>query len=155
MTHGWRATGEFSAVTGGWEPATFLCRAASGKQKGLLRGGGKGKPEQKDLRGSHWPVPVAPGGWHPVREGKEGRRPPAPRRRRVPQAHRLSFCFHPRLSPASLFFTALFKLWGSAGWKCSLFRGGAVAFGFLQPQNYFTMIQSTHHSPETTRELCW
>lgn len=125
-----------------WSQLLFcagLLLETKGKQRGSFKGGGKRNLEQKDLCDSLWLARAsAASSGRPAACMLGAGGTPAPRpQKEVAAVGPSAAAFHFAFARDSLqppFFTALCKLWGSAGWKCSLFRSGAVAFGFYSPK---------------------
>lgn len=116
----------------------LLCRATSGKYrkaKGMFLGGGTGT-ETSAATGiiPFWhcrPIVCVNPSPAPGRRGADLQpQPSQPLQAPAP----LPFILLSPETLASLPFTVLCKLWGPAGWKCSLFLSRAAACGFYSPK---------------------
>lgn len=134
MTHHWRALCLFSAVMGGWKPfCVGPLLVNKGKQKCMFKEENMGTWKRRTSMTCWCCWLQAVSTWASGKRDVASPRPP----------EEGSCCrsgaavFHSTLARDSLqppYFTILCKLWGPAGWKCSLFRSGAVAFGFYSPK---------------------
>lgn len=132
MMHHWRALSLFSAVMGGWKSFYVgLLLVNKGKQRGFFTEEKMGTWSRRTSMTCWCCWQSAPGVL-----GKGVQPAPGPQKKAAAAGSGASV-FHSAFARDSFqppYFTILCKLWGPAGWKCSLFRSGAVAFGFYSPK---------------------